>query len=243
MTLTGLTPDSTYHYQVTSTDGSGNSASSVDMPFDTLMIPSDPSGIISDNFNNSSLNTNLWTFINPLGLADLTMTGFQAVMSLPQGLSHDPWTSNDAARIMQSCNDADFEVEVKFESEVLERYQMQGIVVQQNNGNYLRFDVYSTGSSVRAFAGRITNDSPRGLYNRSVGSTTPPYQRVMRQGSTWTHSYSFDGTNWITAGSFTDGLMSTEIGPYIGNYYPGDNAPAFTGIIDYFLNTVLPIVP
>ena len=129
-----------------------DTASSVDLTFTTLIIPSDPSGIVSDNFNSNSLNTNLWTFTNPFGLADLSMTGTQAVISLPQGLSHDPWTSNDAARIMQPCNDADFEVEVKFESEVLERYQMQGIMVWQDSGNYLRFDVYSTGSSVQAFA-------------------------------------------------------------------------------------------
>ncbi len=243
ITLTGLTPDSTYHYQVTSADGSGNSTTSVDLTFDTLIIPSDPSGIVSDDFSSLNLNANLWTFTDPFSLADLSMTGSQAVISLPQGLSHDPWTSNNAARIIQLCNDADFEVDVKFESEVLQKYQIQGIMVQQDNGNYLRFDVYSTGSSIRAFAGRITNSSPQGIYNRSVGSTTHTYQPVRRQGATWTSIYSSDGTTCITAGSFTDGLTPTGIGPYIGNYYPGDKAPAFTGIIDYFFNTASPIVP
>jgi hypothetical protein len=53
---------------------------------------------------------------------------------------------------MQAANDTDFEIEVKFDSLVLERYQMQGILVEQDEQNYLRFEFYGDGQNVHLFA-------------------------------------------------------------------------------------------
>ena len=97
--------------------------------------------VISDDFYSSTFNESTWTFIDPLGDATLIMTGTQASITVPAGTSHDVWTSgNNAPRIMQSVSNMDFEIEVKFESQLTSEYQMQGVIVQQDDSNYLRFD-------------------------------------------------------------------------------------------------------
>jgi hypothetical protein len=88
VTLTGLTPKTLYHYKITSEDGNGNSANSGNMTFTTN---SDQSYIVSDNFTASDLNTEVWTFIDPLNDATLTMTGTQVSIVVPAGTSHDIW--------------------------------------------------------------------------------------------------------------------------------------------------------
>src|SRR6202035_5029299 len=50
-------------------------------------------GIVSDNFDESTLNTSLWTTENPLGDGIVTMAGTAATLNVPQGTIHDLWTS------------------------------------------------------------------------------------------------------------------------------------------------------
>lgn len=63
--------------------------------------------------------------------------------------------------------------------------------------------------------------------------------RVKRMGNKWDQNYSYDGANWNTAGSFDRILTMTSIGPFAAN--AGSN-PAFTGRVDYFINTSSPLV-
>src|SRR4030066_2122070 len=174
------------------------------------------SNIVSDDFSTSSLNTGIWTFINPLGDATLAMTGTQVSISVPAGISHDVWTDgNFAPRIMQPANDTDFEVEVKFDSPVSSKYQIEGIIIEQNSNNYLRFDFHSTGSDTRIFAASFTNGSPT-VKNYAVISGTPSavpiYMRVKRQGDQWTQSYSYNGENWTSSANFNHSLSVTSVG-------------------------------
>src|SRR5262245_43041557 len=48
------------------------------------------SGPVSDDFDSTSLNTGLWTVVNPVGNGTVSLNGTDAVLSLPAGTAHDP---------------------------------------------------------------------------------------------------------------------------------------------------------
>jgi regulation of enolase protein 1 (concanavalin A-like superfamily) len=243
--LTDLTANTLYHYRVKSRDLSGNLSTSSDFTFTTAPAPR-ASAIVSDDFNSATLNASLWTFINPLGDASLKMVqsdkqhGLLSIVVLA-GKPHDIWTEgNKAPRIMQNANDTDFEIEVKYESALSKMYQTQGIIVEKNRDNYLRLEFHSDGTNTRIFAATFLNGVPTSKINSAIApnAVAPLYLRVKREADLWTLFYSLDGKKWTATGSFTYVTRVTKVGPFIGN--EGNPAPAFTGLIDYFLNTASP---
>ena len=107
--LNNLSPVTEYHFQVNSSDSSGNVSTSTDLTYTTEALVE----IVSDDFSSLSLNTSLWTLEDPIGGASVSMTGSQAIISIPGGQIHDPWIGgNTATRLMQPASDTDFEVEV-----------------------------------------------------------------------------------------------------------------------------------
>ncbi len=215
----------------------------------TLSSTVPASSIVSDDFNASVLNTNLWTFVNPGTPSTLLMTGAgtqdaRLSMNVPAGSAHDMWSTGAMApRIMQVANNTDFEIELKFEGPATSQYQMQGVMVEQNDGNYIRFDFVRRTSELRVYAATFVNNTPTQRYNSVITITNPIYMRVKRVGNTWTHSYSYNGTTWLTSGapSFSHTLVVGRVGPFFGN--SGSPPPAFTGLLDYFFNRVSPISP
>jgi hypothetical protein len=143
---------------------------------------------------------------------------------------------------MQPTNNTDFEIEVKFESEVTERYQEQGVMVEEDDQKFLRFEFYSDGEDTRIFAASLTGDSATPRANNVISGGAPLYMRVKREGDQWTQSYSYDGVDWMTSVTFTHPLTVTAVGTYAGNEI-GASSPAHTADIDYFFNTDSPIDP
>ncbi len=211
--------------------------------------------ITSDDFNSPTINESLWAIIDPGGDATFSManTGSPYAslgITIPEGTSHDVYNGNLAPRIMQAAGNSDFEVEVKFKSLMNKTFQMQGIIIEQDELNFLRFDFHSKGQKIRVFCADFTNGSLSQINNREIGafsnSAIPLYMRVKRVGNNWTQSYSFDGTHWIAQPGFNRILTVTSVGPFVGNAdgtSAGTSSPAFTGLIDYFFNTSSPIVP
>ena len=61
---------------------------------------------VSDDFNACLIDTGTWSAVDPIGDAQFSVSGAGSdnahlVITVPGGLSHDPWTNNDAARLMQ----------------------------------------------------------------------------------------------------------------------------------------------
>jgi regulation of enolase protein 1 (concanavalin A-like superfamily) len=185
----------------------------------------------------------LWTVVNPAG-GTVSLNGTDAVLSLPAGTQHDLWTSgNQALRIMQNTTDTDFQAEVKFDSLPSAGNQDQGIIVQTDVNNYIRFDMYSDGSTQHMFAASFVNNNPTVQSSTTItGGKAPFWLRVKRAGNVWTSSWSVDGTTFTTAATFTYALVVNQIGPYAGNCC-GASSPAFTEYIDYFFNSASPITP
>src|SRR5215831_19131024 len=82
---------------------------------------------ISDDFNVSTLNTALWTFVNPVGNGSYSFSGSDLLLVVPAGSNHDPafGGTNNAVRIVQPTSNVDFTVTVKFDSIPTAQYQFE----------------------------------------------------------------------------------------------------------------------
>jgi len=201
---------------------------------------------VSDDFNRCSLNTNLWTFVNPTNQGSYTVNGTQLLLNVPANVSHNIWTEgNLSVRVMQPTQNVNFEIIAKFESVVSQRYQMQGLLVEQDANNFLRFEVYHDGASTQLFAARFQDGKPKALIYGQPLANTPAYLRVTRVGTSWSFSYSNNGVDWTSGGSFNYALNVTKSGVYGANHGtpPLRPAPAHTAIVDYFFNSAAPISP
>jgi hypothetical protein len=199
---------------------------------------------VSDYFRRPELNTNVWTFENPMGDAAVKMNGAGAELSVPGGTPHDIWTNgNQSAHIMQSTPDVDFSAEVKFDSDVTAAYQDQGVIVEQDGANFLRLSFYSDGTQVNAAAFVFREGMPVTLFQQQVPKAKPPYiVRVSRVGNDWKFTWFVNGSSTGLTATTTQPLAVTRIGPYAANNgTTPSNAPAFRAVVDYFVNTANPI--
>lgn len=246
VTLTGLSPNMLHHYRITSGDAVGNLTTMADSTFIAQNLASI---LVSDDFNSATLNTSVWNFINPANDATLSMVGTGTndawlSIAVPGGTSHDVWTSGVfAPRVMQPANNTDFEVEAKYESGVIQRFQLQGILIQQDNNDFLRIEFNSDGTATKLFVASLVDSVPTTRTNITVGANgvLPMYLRILRVGNAWKVSYSSNGTSWTTGVIFTHPMTVSAVGPYFGN--SGSPVPAFTGSLDYFFNSASPRLP
>ncbi len=240
LNITGLAPLTSYHFKLTSVDSASNSVSSTDTTFTTGASTT----LVSDEFNSGSLS-GVWQFVNPSGDSSAqSLTGTQLSLRVIGGTRHDLWTDNrDAIRLVQNCNNADFEVTVKYDAGMNQGYQIQGLIAQQDSHNLVRFDFNCDGTHTKFFAATITNDTGTSqLFPIDIGSTnlSPTYIRATRQGAFWKAEYSFDATTWTTGVTFYHVLTVSAVGVTAGNSAP--NYPALTSLVDWFSKSgILPV--
>lgn len=249
LVLPGLSEQTTYHFQVTSDNAAADSTQSVD---DTFVTPATPVAVlVSDDFNVCGDLDPAWTFVgssqadDSYGLQGAGTSDAQLALHVPGGSDHQAWTTLNCPRIMQDVPDTDFEIEVKFDSEMSSAYQMQGIVIEQDATHWLRFDLYSHGSGVSFYAGATDGGGTLEKANGPLLASAPYYLRVARSGNQWTFEHSPDGNGWSTLANFSQALNVASVGPYAGNAGPSgpSSAPAFTALCDYVFDTAGPIAP
>lgn len=206
-------------------------------------ITADATSPVSDDFTACALDTSLWTFINPVGDGSYEMNGTQLRLIVPAGPSHNIWENgNRSVRVMQPTKNVNFEIITKFDSVVTQRYQMQGVLVEQSSSDYLRFETHHDGTHVKLYVARFKNGNPSAVINNVFLTSTPAYMRITRAGPTWGVSYSYDGSEWLAAGSFNFDMTVTQTGVFGGNHATA-SAPAHTAVVDYFFNSASPIEP
>ncbi|UCG51676.1 MAG: DUF1349 domain-containing protein [Candidatus Latescibacterota bacterium] len=210
-----------------------------------LLTAQSAAAVQSDDFYSAELDTTLWDVVDPLGDATLRMSGTNLLIRVPDRVAHGLWTTdNRAPRLLQSVTDTDFEIEAKFDSRPAFRYQIQGIVIQEDEDTYLRFDVHHDGTNPRIFAGWVNGINPPSIYINQALADIPAYLKITRTGSLFEYEYSSDGTTWVTAGSFTRGMIVDQVGFFAANSNPIElDTPPFVANIDYFFNTATPIDP
>ncbi|MGB3246685.1 MAG: hypothetical protein WBB25_19285, partial [Sulfitobacter sp.] len=107
----------------------------------------------SDDFGSGTLEA-IWTVAGPAGVSVQTgVSGGDGYLELttPNG-NFDMWGTNNAARAMQQVSDGDFALEARFLTAPSVGNQMQGFLIEEDATNWIRFDVYSDGTQMRAFA-------------------------------------------------------------------------------------------
>lgn len=238
LVLRNLKPSTTYHYQVESVDGSTNASSLDGFSFETKAFET----IYSDDFNADELDTEIWTFEDPLGGGEVTFTGSEIGISIPEGTEHSLWTNgNNTARITQDVGDIDFEIEVKLVSE-LEEGQFFGFLVEQTESQFLRLDMAVNKGKHRFFAAFIDDNRNTIFINESINYDPAAFDyiwlRAKRNEDQWTFSYSYDGETWEIAGAFTQVIEATSAGIFVGNR--GED-PAHNALFDYFINVDAPV--
>lgn len=212
-----------------------------------LETPNSTSEILSDTFNDTALNTTLWTFENPVGDASYAMTGTDLAITVPAGTTHDiTEAGNFAPRMMQHVNNPlDFELNVKFDGLMNQQFQMQGVQIRQDSSNFLRLEFYSDGYVLHRLAWSFVNGTHEDVGGSGllVGSAAPLYMRIQRHGDAWTQTWSTDGITYNPGTTFNRAMTVTAVGVYAANAgYPPTSSPAFTGLIDYFLVAIpLPV--
>jgi regulation of enolase protein 1 (concanavalin A-like superfamily) len=205
-----------------------------------LLMVNQSSGMVSDDFDETSLNTAIWTYIDPLGDSALSLLDGQVFFDVPAGSSHFIWgTTNSVPRIMQVCNDVDFEIEVKFDSQVNLAHQLQGILIEEDSVNSIVMEFDSDGTNTQLTYSNAINGEQDPPISQVISPGAPLYMRIKRVGDTWTISYSHDETAWTVASTFDRTMTVTSVGVFGGNF-SYDQAPQHTAVIDYFYNTSIP---
>jgi hypothetical protein len=178
------------------------------------------------------------------GTYDLTGAGTadaRLLLSVPQGSDHDAWTGgNRSIRVLQPAQDENLSIEVKFETSPTQRFQTQGVLIEQDANNFLRVDFSSDGNRLFLFAARLTEGVATTFISEPIVPGNMLYLRVFRDGDIWTPRYSYDGVSWQSVPSFTSVLAVSRVGVFAGNAGPN---PAFTAAIDYFFNASSPVLP
>jgi regulation of enolase protein 1 (concanavalin A-like superfamily) len=239
VTVPGLTCAADYHLRATSADLAQAGQSG-----DAMVTTSACPVIVSDNFNLSTLNS-MWTYQDPKGDAPgPRMTGTDAAFDLPQGSRHDLTTGAlEAPRLLQSAPNTDVAVAAAWRSVPSQNTQIEGLLAQQDPSNFLRFDVFSDGTSLHAFAGTAVNGILTTRANSVIPAATRIYQRLTRTGNSWKLEWSPDNITWNTLTTLTFALTLNDIGAFAGNSAASGSPPAWSAVLDSFDNVTAPAPP
>ena len=236
-----------YEIRYNSIDENNNLAQTVTR---TVNVNAVATALVSDDFCTGVLGSQ-WTFVDPNGDGGQSFSGpntrnATVDISVPGGVDRQLFRDGiQAPHLLQSAPNGDFEIEVKMDSPVnAPEFQEQGILVKQDDFNFIRFEVYSTASRTAILSGVLSpsnNDQSLPLRFSQIDNdnninpldTAPIYMRVKREGNTWTQSYSFDGINYTVRESFVHDLTVTGVGIY-GASGSDETSPAHTAKFDYF---------
>jgi Chitobiase/beta-hexosaminidase C-terminal domain len=202
---------------------------------------------LSDEFNAGSLNASVWQVNTPVG-GSVAVSNGELVLTVPAGSNHDAAVpALDAVQVIQPISNTNFDVAVKIDSALLAatRYYGQGLMVEGDAKDYIRFEL-SAGGTVNLSAGTVIAGAQTTKVQISpfTSYAVPTYLRLTRVGNNYTAYWSTNGTAWNQAGTFADSLVVTGVAPYAWNYSTTPSqAPALTATFDWFHNMATSGVP
>ncbi len=257
LALTGLTPDTEYHFQITAVDASNQTATTSDLTFRTLASTSGfaAADLTSDDFNRCALGPAPWTYTDPLADTPLSLTGgysgaARAVLAVPAGTPH-PVSAGAiwVPRLMQPVPDKHLALTARFDSALTTPGQAQGFLFEQDGGNLVRVEFRSVVTGTLVYGARVLDngaEEPRlSVAVPALQNAAPLYLWVEREfGNQWTVYYSTDGQDWTQVGPFYTTIAVSRAGVFAANLasrQAGSDAPAHTALVDYAFNSVAPV--
>jgi hypothetical protein len=199
----------------------------------------------SDGFSSSTLNSD-WTFGDTKANSSYSLTANPGHLQInvPAGSSHDCWPASigpfDCANMLRKAANVDATYETKIDGVNLGtaasfNEQTYGMMVWQDNQNYMTFVYWSDGTGViKVAAVSVFANSGTLVASTTTTLAASNYLRVIRTGLTYTLYYSQNGSSWTTvAPSITapGGFVVNKVGVHVSN---NGNNPANTGNFDYF---------
>ncbi|MGR3794945.1 Ig-like domain-containing protein [Vannielia sp. SX4] len=205
-----------------------------------VLPPATPA--VSDDFAGGPLDE-IWTFFGDGGSASVGTTETQGFVELnnPYGLETTASGTLTVPRLLQSQTDEDFQISAGFLTEPTKKYQENGMLVVQDDSNFIRFDVAYTGSGLDLIVGITENGTATFplFKDISVGAVTD--FRITRVGDDWTFETSSDGVNWTQQYTMTHQINVTQVGVFAGSTSSDGEAPGYISQVDYFENSATPI--
>lgn len=238
-TLAGLEPETSYHFSVTSESPDGGVANSGDFAFTTL-----PEGdAVSDDFNSCDGTLQPFWLLNDFaGDSMLALTGGGSPdallnLSVPGGGEHRAWHNLNVPFLGQHVPDGDFVIRTRLEF-APGNDQTAGILVVEDEQNWIRFDLTGNDGDLQAYAGVTGHGFTSGKANETVAGGEPIWMQLERSGNRFRWFLSYDGANYSQLKAFRRDIVVSQLGLYAGNSGP---SPAYTGIFDWFENVAQPL--
>ena len=146
------------------------------------------------------------------GEAGLTITTERGSFSNPDAKPKNVF-------MMSAMGDWVAQSQVKFDPIPSASNQQGGLIVYDDDNNYIRF-VYMRPTSGSTNAVRVynaVNGSETQSYSANLASADSIYFQIVKNGNAYTFKYSQDGINWTTFGTITTGYVLPRIGLYATN--------------------------
>ncbi|MFC3144280.1 cadherin-like domain-containing protein, partial [Psychromarinibacter halotolerans] len=214
----------------------------------TVVVSVQPPSVFdafSDDFSSPALDDG-WTFKGITGSATLATTETDAIVLLdsPQGIPVSASDVMTTPRLMQDVADGDFQISAGFLNEPQTLYQEHGLLVVQDDGNWIRFDLAFTHLGLTLIVGQIVNGSTTyPLFDGSIVAGEVSDFRITRTGDDFVFETSSDGVNWQQAYTLTRDMTVTEVGTFAGTApYQNNPPPGYTAQLDYFESSTDPII-
>ncbi|WP_216665442.1 Ig-like domain-containing protein [Pseudoruegeria sp. HB172150] len=197
---------------------------------------------MSDDFSDIDLGDE-WTYFGIAGAATIRHDASDSWLEIdtPAGVPVDAYYAMTAPRVLQSVENADFTVAIRFLNEPNVAYQEHGLLILESDERWFRFDVAYTGK-LELLVGDVNGNTRSFPYREEIGSGDAQFLRITRSGTDYTFDYSADGETWTTAITFASDLVPTQIGPFAGSTDRSDSSPGFVSRFDWFETTSDPLL-
>ncbi|SFE78909.1 cadherin-like domain-containing protein, partial [Roseivivax sediminis] len=200
-------------------------------------------GAVSDDFASGELDP-AWVFQGIAGSAGLGYLGPDALATItsPEGVKVTAADVLTAPRLTQAVLDLDFQISAGFLSEPSQQFQEHGLLVIEDEANWIRFDLAYTGDRLSLIVGTIENGSTTFPLFQTVPSGTVEEFRVTRVGDAFTFETRGGGSSdWAQVFSLVRAMDVTEVGVFAGSTSYGTDVPGYTALVDYFESAADPI--
>ncbi|WP_171060576.1 Ig-like domain-containing protein [Poseidonocella sp. HB161398] len=209
-----------------------------------VTVGGEAGGLVSDDFSGSTLGPE-WLFEGIAGTAELESDGTESWLQItsPAGVSVDAYRAMTTPRLLQSVEDGDFQVAIRFLNEPDQIYQEHGILVLESDTRWFRFDIAYTPGGLYLLVGDVDGVSRGFPYREPVAPGDALFLRITRTGTEFRFEHSADGTDWITAITLQSDLVPAQIGPFAGSTGRNDETPpGFVSMFDWFESAADPIL-
>ncbi len=204
-------------------------------PLDEVKVTIEDASPATDSFNRCVIIDTLWNKSLPTGAA-LWATGYTADIMAGAGMTHDPDKGgnnvNQTPRLTQAAANTDFVIEARFLSTVDLDGQQQGLLFEQGADDFVSIAIGREGVALRLRAYSFDNGAAVPELNKLLTAGTPRYLRIARTGNQWQVTYSFDGFDYLSAGSFNHSLAVSQVSLFAGS----SGAVQHTAVVDYLRN-------